>query len=209
MPELPEVATVIKQISPYVTGQIISDVIITKKGERMISPLTPQKIVQLLMGVTVTEIKRHGKFIVFEMSDASKVVAHLRMSGRFLISDNLVEHSHNRILILLGNGKFLNFIDIRRFGTFHLVPKSSEYPGLKNLGPDALSPEFTAEYLSSQLQKRNKPVYSSLLDQSIVAGLGNIYVNEVLYDAKIHPQRSSVKITLKEAGKLSNVLSKF
>jgi len=198
MPELPEVATVLKQITPAILNQKIADVTVMPKGERMVAPLKPSKLKQELTGKTITSINRHGKFMIFELDNGKKIVAHLRMSGRMLISDKPLKHLHNRLYLKFENGKYLNFIDIRRFGTFHLVEKGKTYSGVANLGPDALSGELTAAYLKAKLKDRSKNIYSSLLDQSIIAGLGNIYVNEVLYSCKIHPKRYAGKVNLNE-----------
>ncbi len=194
MPELPEVATVLKQITPAIIDQGIADVKVTPKGERMVAPLTPVSLKKELIGRRIIRVNRHGKFMTFELDNSKKVVAHLRMSGRLLISDMPLKHLHNRLHIKFENGKYLNFIDIRRFGTFHLVEKGDTYSGLKKLGPDALSVELTKDYLKAKLKGRAKNIYSTLLDQSIVAGLGNIYVNEVLYASRIHPERSAGKV---------------
>jgi len=202
MPELPEVETIINQIRPAVLNSSITSVEVRPKGERMVQPKSIDLFTNRLKGRAFTDLTRHGKFMIFTLDDAQQLIGHLRMSGIMQISKAPLTNNHNRIILGFGNGNFLNFVDTRRFGTFHLIKPHDNYPGITSLGPDALSKNFNEQYLIEQLGGRTKNIYNTLLDQTIVAGLGNIYVNEVLFRSKIKPTRRSGKVTSKETGRL-------
>lgn len=200
MPELPEVQTVLNQISPHILNTEIIAIEVTPAGLRLIYPQTLQSFSEGVLGRKISTAERFGKFMCFGLDDGKSIVAHLRMSGRFVITRKPSQHKHNRLWLKFKNGKILNFIDIRRFATFELVDADSEHAGLQKLGPDALDANLNATLLASKLKDRKKPIYSALLDQSLIAGLGNIYVNEVLYASGISPLRPAGEITLIEAG---------
>jgi formamidopyrimidine-DNA glycosylase len=109
---------------------------------------------------------------------------------------------HNRLFLELSDHSFLNFLDIRRFGTFHLIKDRSQYPGLHRLGMDALNSAWTGELFFNKLQLHKKSVYSCLLDQSIISGVGNIYANEALFLSKINPLRAANRLTVMDSKKL-------
>lgn len=208
MPELPEVETVVRQISPAVTNKKITGLVVHKGGTNMIAPLTTAELESRINNRIVTVVSRVGKFMIFQMDDNAGIVAHLRMSGRLHISDKPISDKHTRIVIGFENS-FLNFVDIRRFGTFHFSQNPADYPGLKRLGPDALSGDFNPEYLRQKIKNRKKSIYATLLDQSIVAGLGNIYVNEVLHASGIHPLRIASAISEQEITRIINETSRI
>lgn len=197
MPELPEVETTIRYLKPAVLNQVITDITVTNKGESTFN-IPFDEVRGRIIGNKITDIGRHGKWMLFEFNNG-KAIGHLRMSGRYKVDNKVLDLPHNRFQLHLDSGKIINYIDQRRFGTFHFVDRFENYPGLKKLGPDILLSEVTAEYLHSRLLKTKKPIYSALLDQSIVAGLGNIYVNEVLHACGIHPLTLAEKITLPDA----------
>lgn len=188
MPELPEVQTVVNQIRPFLLQQKIKRLVVTDKGLRMIDPYSPQQLNSMLINKKFAEVHRHGKYLVFSLDDNSKIYGHLRMSGIFQISPRPLEHVHNRLYLELASSQFLNFIDSRRFGTFHFIQTGKNYTGTAKLGVDALSSNLTIEYLQLKFSKLKKHIYSALLDQTIVAGVGNIYANEILFRSKLHPQ---------------------
>lgn len=202
MPELPEVETIIRQIRPKVVGKRIKAATVRDKGLRMIAPLGAEDFQLELSEQIVSGITRHGKFLVFCLSK-TVVVAHLRMSGRFTVSDGQPDASpYNRLFLEFSDGSFLNFLDIRRFGTFHLVEDKNSYPGLTRLGPDALDDSLNTQIFLAKLHKRKQIIYKALLDQSVIAGVGNIYANEALFRSKISPLRPSDSLTEGEAGRL-------
>lgn len=196
MPELPEVQTVINQIKPFLLGQKIKRVMVSDKGLRMINPYTAVQLDKFLKNKQFVDISRRGKYLIFQLDDDSIIYGHLRMSGMFRISDSVLEHQHNRLFLELENSTYLNFIDARRFGTFHFVTAKQSYPSLDKLGVDALEQKLTGEYLLTKFSKLKKNIYSALLDQTIIAGIGNIYANEVLFKTKLHPQMPVTEISV-------------
>jgi formamidopyrimidine-DNA glycosylase len=184
MPELPEVHTIINQIKDSVIGRKIYGIDIDPKGERMILPHSPKEFAKPILNQNILDVERHGKYIIYKLSSDYDIIAHLRMSGRFEISSNKSQNIHNRLWLNLGNTT-LNFISIRRFSTFHLVKDRSKY--FNKVGLDALDLRLNATYLFQKAKSRNINVYKFLMDQSIIAGLGNIYVAEVLFLSKISP----------------------
>lgn len=201
MPELPEVETIVRQIRPGVLGQRIVGFSLRAGGESLVKPYSEEDLKRLLFDKTIISLSRIGKFIRFQLSDNSAIISHLRMTGRLYLAERIDDHKHNRLGLFLEDA-VLNFLDTRRFATFHYLPSKSLYKGLLNLGPDALSDEFNADYLVKALAKRTKSIYASLMDQSIVAGLGNIYANETLYAARIHPLQPSRGIDETKAKKI-------
>lgn len=202
MPELPEVETTVRELRPHLLDAVVEALYSTPKGESHFNKPLAQ-VQKALIGKSFTSIDRIGKWILLEFEE-TKIVAHLRMSGRFLVGEEGETHPHRRFWFHIKNAKttkrqLISFIDVRRFGTFHLFDDFAEAKSLNQLGPDALSLDFNAEQLHSMLSKKLKPIYSSLLDQHIVAGLGNIYVNEVLNNVGLHPLTPSNKISPKIA----------
>jgi formamidopyrimidine-DNA glycosylase len=214
MPELPEVENVVLSLKPHVTKSRINDISVTKKGERALGKLKPTDLKELLRDNSIYRISRRGKFIIFQLSEKDQnpkgfVIGHLRMTGRFVFQSNQIldpkeklNLAYIRFTIFLENGN-LYFADQRRFGTFHFVNSLEEYPGLQKLGVEALSDELNVDYLQKKFKKRHKPIYSALMDQSIIAGLGNIYVCESLVRAKLHPLTPAKSIS---ANKLKELI---
>lgn len=195
MPELPEVEITVRHLREHWLGRTIREVVVTETGASQIN-LPVRSLKESLENASLVSLTRYGKWMLFNFQNgnSTNVVGHLRMSGSYLISDTSNTHPHKRLEFILDNGKFITYIDQRRFGTWHLVDDTSQYLNAKNLGPDALSDDFNAEYLLDRLKNSLKPIYSSLLDQSVVAGLGNIYVNEALAASYIHPFSKSNKV---------------
>lgn len=202
MPELPEVETTVRYLRPHLEQQTITQIKITNGGERHFN-LPTEEVEALLNHALIKKISRYGKWITLELNKDNEqftAVAHLRMSGRYLVEDKPYASPHNRYHLVMDNGKTISYLDIRRFGTFHILSSIAEHPTLQTLGPDALTAAFTAPYLQTRLQSVNKSIYNALLDQKIVAGLGNIYVNEALHAAEIHPLQPASSLT---AGQLT------
>ena len=169
----------------------------------MILPVSELEFKASIAGSSFIDIGRQGKFIILELSNNWHIVAHLRMSGRFTVTSTQPDPStHNRLYLKLSGNKYLNFIDIRRFGTFHLIKDQHSYPGLQRLGADALDPVWTGARLFAVLQRHKKAVYSCLLDQSIISGVGNIYANEALFRSRLHPLKPAHTITQSQTEKL-------
>jgi formamidopyrimidine-DNA glycosylase len=209
MPELPEVETFARQIRPRILNKIIKSVVVNAKGERMTAPAGNALLLEKLTGAQFISLSRHGKFLIFALDNGWYIIAHLRMSGRFTITSEQPDpHQHNRIYISFADGTYLNFLDMRRFGTFHLVQDHNKYPGLQRLGPDALDSYWNAKNFQQALSKHHKAIYKTLLDQNVISGIGNIYANEALFRSKLHPLKQADTLTVKRSGGLlANVVN--
>lgn len=200
MPELPEVETIRQTLKRFVLGKTIEDVQIDWPNI-IKHPQGPESFRQEVSGQTIQDIGRKGKYLMFELDD-NILVSHLRMEGKYTVeaADEPVK-KHTHIMFKFTNGEELRYNDVRKFGTMHLFQKGEELAGepLKKLGPDPFDEAFTLEYFWQKLKKTDRHIKPVLLDQTIVAGLGNIYVDETLYKAGIHPLKRASKITKKQA----------
>lgn len=187
MPELPEVETIRRKLVPYVEGRICV--------EASADPAEKFKVAEEILGVQFGRLKRLGKYLLFELDDGREMVAHLGMTGAFLVTPQAPQselphsHSHIRARWTLDDGNQLAYRDIRRFGRLRVVPAGSYQtaPTLAAQGPDALSPEFTSDSLYQGLRRSRRALKTQLLSQRPVAGLGNIYADEALWEAGISP----------------------
>ncbi|MBI4085221.1 MAG: bifunctional DNA-formamidopyrimidine glycosylase/DNA-(apurinic or apyrimidinic site) lyase [Candidatus Liptonbacteria bacterium] len=179
MPELPEVETIIRELRAKISGKELRELFIFDKRIGRLRVSLPLKI---------TGVDRHGKFIVIH-SSRGKILLHLRMSGRLQFSEkgkSKRSHKSERAIFVFGDGSVLKFFDPRRFGTIEW--RKGKLP---ELGLNPLGPEFTYKNFRDILHSRSRTIKNLLLDQKIVAGLGNIYVDESLWFAKINPRRKS------------------
>lgn len=201
MPELPEVETIASQLRERgVEGKIIRSVQVN--WAPTIEPFAPAEFERLLKGCCIEQISRVGKWMLFLLSSGQTLMVHLRMAGSF----SLEEGSHDRIVVGLSEGLTLYYRDTRKFGRWKLVDDPQVI--LKGLGPDALTRRFSRIYFEGQLQRRGRAVKSVLLDQSVVAGLGNIYADEALWYACIHPERRADSLADAEREKLFTAVKK-
>ena len=201
MPELPEVETVRRGLEKLILGKKISYIDI--RYPKMIKTDLPE-FQKEMPGQVIQSIGRRGKYLLFYLSD-KVLISHLRMEGKyFYYPDQVPERKHAHILIHFEDGGTLVYEDVRKFGTMELLaPKLLEaYFVTKKLGPEPTEQDFDLARLKLALKKSKKPIKSHLLDQTLVAGLGNIYVDEVLWRAKIHPFRSSNSLSSQEARKV-------
>jgi formamidopyrimidine-DNA glycosylase len=203
MPELPEVETVRRTLVDLVCGKKISKVIVS--WDNIIKhPKEVAEFQLLLQGQTIKDVKRRGKFLLFIL-DEFVLVSHLRMEGKFRVfnaDEEVAKHTH--VCFTFTDDTELRYQDVRKFGTMHLFRKGEELkqPPLAKLGPEPLSDELTPEYLKEKLRKTNRKIKIALLDQEILVGLGNIYVDEVLFKAGIYPEIPASSLTDKEINKL-------
>ncbi|KGJ04764.1 DNA-(apurinic or apyrimidinic site) lyase [Paracoccus halophilus] len=200
MPELPEVETVLRGLQPHLEGQVIARAEARRPDLRW--PLPPD-LVQVLTGARVVALRRRSKYILAELQDRGSLLLHLGMSGRMLIEDQAqggfhrdpaILPRHDHVVFWTDRGTRITFNDARRFGMVDLVAPGASHPLLAHLGPEPLSDGFTPEVLIAAFAGRRSPVKTALLDQRIVAGLGNIYVSEALHRAGIDPRRAAGRI---------------
>ena len=197
MPELPEVETVRRGLSPVMQGQRIVSAAVNRPNLRW--PF-PSGMAARLTGATVTALRRRSKYILADLSTGETLLIHLGMSGRMLVSgampgrfhhDHPAPQKHDHVVLDMDGGARITFNDARRFGAMDLMPTETAdiHPLLAGLGPEPLGNGFSGDYLSDRLAGKLTPIKSALLDQRIVAGLGNIYVAEALFRAAISPRR--------------------
>jgi len=199
MPELPEVETTIRGLEPVLDGQVIARVQVRRADLRR--PF-PEDLGQRLTGARVTGLHRRAKYGVIDTDRGDSLVFHLGMSGRWRIDpEELGKHDH---FVIETARHRLALNDARRFGSLDLVPtpELAAWPAFAALGPEPLGPELTASHLAEAFKGRSAPVKVLLLDQRIVAGLGNIYVCEALYLARIAPTRAAGTLTKARLEKL-------
>ena len=191
MPELPEVETVIRTLKPRMQDRRIDDIRIFHAGV-VHHPPDPAQFSTRLQGRVVTGLSRRGKYIRLALDDGQLLACHLRMTGRLLVAgpeDEAKPHTH--VVFTLDNGQQLRYSDVRRFGGFWLLAPGEEdrVSGMSKLGVEPFDPDFCAEYLQQRLSRRSASVKNGILDQSVLAGLGNIYADETLFAARIRPDR--------------------
>lgn len=203
MPELPEVETVRKTLESLVNGKVIKDVSIF--WPKMVKqPIEIEQFVDALRGQSILEIARRGKFLIFYTEDYA-LISHLRMEGKYgVYSSELPVEKHTHAIFSFTDGSEMRYKDVRKFGTFHLFRKGSEFkePPLLGLGPEPFSEKFTISDLKAKLVKTNRKIKPTLLDQKVLVGLGNIYVDEALFRANIHPERIASTLSDKELATL-------
>ncbi|HRK41666.1 MAG TPA: bifunctional DNA-formamidopyrimidine glycosylase/DNA-(apurinic or apyrimidinic site) lyase [Gemmobacter sp.] len=210
MPELPEVETVRRGLLPVMEGQVIARAQVNRPDLRW--PF-PAGMADRLTGAQVAALRRRSKYILADLSTGETLLIHLGMSGRMLISgaqlgafhhDHPAPAKHDHVVLDMGNGARVTFNDARRFGAMDLLPTATAeaHPLLSVLGPEPLGNNFHEDHLAARLKGRATPIKSALLDQHLVAGLGNIYVCEVLFRAGIHPARLARDVTSSEVAHL-------
>ena len=201
MPELPEVETVRRGLEKMILGKKISSVEISYP--KMIKTDFGQ-FQKELPGQVVETMGRRGKYLLFHLSDKI-LISHLRMEGKyFYYPDEIPTRKHAHVFINFEDGGTLVYEDVRKFGTMELLAPEllDSYFISKKLGPEPTEQDFDLERFKLALKKSKKPIKSHLLDQTLVAGLGNIYVDEVLWRAKVHPSRTSNSLSTQEAIKV-------
>jgi formamidopyrimidine-DNA glycosylase len=192
MPELPEVETIRRQLSPHVEGRVLERLEVL--DPRWCEPAPPEALADAVRGRRVERLDRRGKYLIVSLEDEVHLVMHLRMTGNlFVVSeeDDVPDRPHLRARLVLDSGDRVLFVDVRRFGTGIVLlgdDALEEYFSAR-LGVEPLGEDFTPEALRAQARGRKAPVKAFLLSQERVAGVGNIYADEALWRAKIHPLR--------------------
>jgi formamidopyrimidine-DNA glycosylase len=196
MPELPEVQTVLTTLEPRIVGLRIERAEVFL--EKIIKSPKPAEFAALLQGRAIIGLRRLGKYLLLELEGPYILAIHLRMTGRLVYtSPDAPRDKHTHLVLHLDNGDELRFQDMRQFGTMDLMPhcELGAFCSRKALGPDALDPGLTCDLLEQRLGGRRGQIKKLLLDQSLVAGIGNIYANEILWRARIHPERTAESLT--------------
>lgn len=179
MPELPEVETMRQGLEQLVCGKTIKTVDVLVPN--MVTP-NVDIFSKILEGQMINNVRRRGKYLIFEL-DAYLLISHLRMEGKYLLfTDEVPQNKHFHVFFQLDNGSVLVYQDVRKFGTFEMILKADEKPFFekKKLGPEPILEQFDLDVFKNKLLQSSKMIKSHLLDQTLVAGLGNIYVDEVL-----------------------------
>jgi formamidopyrimidine-DNA glycosylase len=214
MPELPEVETVRRGLEPALVGRVLARVEARRADLRF--PFPPDFAVRLT-GRTVTALSRRAKYLLADLDDGNVLIAHLGMSGSFRVEDDVpgrFHHersrlsTHDHVLIETDRGTHIIYNDPRRFGFMLLVPRAelAEHRLIKGLGIEPLGNELDGPYLMSVLIKRGTSLKAALLDQRLIAGLGNIYVCEALFRAGLSPKRSAKTLSAVRAAKLADAI---
>ncbi len=195
MPELPEVETVRRTLLPNLAGRRIEAV---KLGQfvGVLGECDPALFTASTVGRTVTGIRRRGKYLLIDFDDESGLIVHLRMTGSLTFADSNPEPIRfEHLCLALDNGSTLRFADQRKFGRVQLRPADAFAPLENKLGPEPLEPAFSAGYLGKLLAGRTAPIKALILDQRLIAGVGNIYADEALFRSRIHPQTPGGDLT--------------
>ena len=195
MPELPEVETVLRTLESQIAGLCIENVEI--RYPKIIEGST-EDFAEKLKGETFRGFERRGKYLVFRM-DHVTLVSHLRMEGKYyLLQPEEPSDKHTHVIFSLSDGRTLRYHDMRKFGRMQLLDKDYDFSDFHNLGPEPFDDAFNAEYIHIWRKGRKMPLKSLLLDQSFVAGIGNIYADEILAACHLRPGRSVSRITRKD-----------
>jgi len=218
LPELPEVETVRKGLEKLLNNFYVERIEVLK--ERSIASFGGSKnFINNIKNSYLGNWERRGKYLIGSLHTKEKkskgfLVVHLRMTGQFkLIENEILPCNHTRVRFFEEKGTELRFIDIRNFGQMWYVPPSKSVPeivsGIKRLGPEPFSADFNSHYLKENLKNKTRSIKSALLDQETVAGVGNIYADETLFDAGINPKTESRNLKSSELKKLCNSLVKI
>ena len=205
MPELPEVETIRRQLEPEVRGREIDELEVL--DPRWTRPLAPEELAGPVRGRRIEALDRRGKYLLLRLDGDDTLVMHLRMTGNLLLADRTAPRQRfEHLAIELDDGRDLRFADQRKFGrVLHVSPADVDALDAK-LGPEPLSPRFTVRELARRLSGRSGRLKSVLLDQTLVAGLGNIYVDEALFAARIHPLRDADSLSPDETARLHRAI---
>ena len=204
MPELPEVETIARKLEPDLVSRMIKEADL--RWSRTLAAPSPKTFKEQIKGQRIREVTRRAKYFILKLTDFDLLI-HLRMSGDLYVKNSTTEpEKHDRLVLKLSGSKILVFNDTRKFGRVWLTANPQEVLGA--LGPEPLGREFTPQWLYDSLQKRRRQLKPLLLDQTFLAGLGNIYTDEALHIAKLHPLRLSDSVTKEQAQALHEAIRK-
>ncbi len=205
MPELPEVETIKNELLPDAVGRRITDVTLSWEG--IVRHPPPAEFRSQLKGETITGLARRGKYLIFHLSGGRALVIHLKMSGALLLKPAVAPPERFvRAVLHLDDGMALLFRDPRKFGTMWLLEDTGSI--LDRLGTEPLEPGFTPELLAQLLSHRSAPIKALLLEQKLIAGIGNMYADEALFAAGIHPLRAGKSLSREEIRRLHRAIQR-
>lgn len=205
MPELPEVETVVKGLRPIVEDKKITDVEIRVEDLIGYPEDNIDKFKEELIGSSICAVDRRGKYIIFELNIDKKMIIHLRMTGKLLVSEvEKYRDKHTHVIFSLDDGQEIRFNNVRKFGRIYLIdPDHPEQAGgFAELGPEPLSEELSAEKFKKLFENRRGIIKSLLMNQKFIAGIGNIYADEILFLSGIRPDRTADTLTDMEKEKI-------
>jgi len=207
VPELPEVETIRQTLAPHLLGRHVTGLEVFQA--KFLRNATPAEFAQAVIGQEICALQRRGKYLLLELASGDAVVVHLRMTGRLLLChSNQERERHTHVVLILDDGRELRYADQRTFGGFFLVRAAGTGTprGLATLGPEPLGPAFSQRYLSALAAKRRLPIKGLLLNQELIAGIGNIYADESLFRAGIDPRRPANSLSQTEVRRLHRAI---
>ena len=203
MPELPEVETYVRELEPELSGRRVTDAHVY--WERTLAEPSASEFESSLVGARFADFGRRGKYMLLGLDDGRTLIVHLRMTGKLVVVAAGTEPGkHGHVTHGLDDGRSIHFQDTRKFGRIWLTDDPESV--VAKLGPEPLGDEFTADYLAKRIAARKASVKALILDQGIVAGVGNIYADEALYRAGIHPTRTGGSLSADEVGRLRTAI---
>ena len=198
MPELPEVETIRRDLSPRITGK--SFVALTLNWPKTVQNQSAEAFKQGLIGQTICGLDRRGKYLILRLASGDSLILHMRMSGSLLVEPGCESDPYTRTVFHLDDGSSLCFRDPRKLGVMWLVKDAGEVVG--KLGPEPLDSSFTVAIFGERIGRRSAPIKAVLCDQGIIAGIGNMYADEALFAAGIHPLRPANSLSSEEMKRL-------
>jgi formamidopyrimidine-DNA glycosylase len=208
MPELPEVETIVRGLNGFLPGKTVAAVDV--RHEKVAARHGVAAFKRLLAGETFARVERRGKFLHFRFASGQSLIAHLRMTGKFIVSPGgaVPEDAHLRLVLRLRDGSALLYKDLRIFGSFHIYRAGEEVMEFRDLGRDPVKEKLAADWFRDQCRGRSIGIKVLLLDQKVICGIGNIYACEALFRSRIDPFLPARELTLAQAGiLLKNVRS--
>ncbi len=205
MPELPEVQTVVDSLQEQIPGKQVAEVEV--RNEKLLANVGPEELAEVVVDRKIESVTRRGKYIIIAFDNDYYLVAHLRMTGRFVYTEEEADgDKYDYILFYFTDDSRLSLGSKRKFTRAYLVEDLEEAGSLTELGPEPLSEEFTREKFAEMLSTRRGKIKPLLLNQKFLAGLGNIYVDESLYLAGVHPERTADTLTDEEINRLQQAI---
>jgi len=209
LPELPEVETIVRGLNKNILKRTIDFVEVLQPRPLLNS--TPDAFKAFFQDETIDSVGREGKYLIFSLQSQKKLVCHLRMTGKFIFVQQLDPSAikHIRMIFHFKDRSLLLFQDVRLFGTLKIYGPKDPMQELQKTGPDLISPDFNPDFFSIHAKNRKIPVKTLLLDQTIAAGMGNIYASEALLKARIHPLKPAHLLNLTEINKLVSAIKEI